>query len=259
MNKIFNYNQYKAFKLNENVDISFTANGGNKVVDKNGNPLVLYHATENVIDAPDFLEFDINKLGSSTNAASAKEGFFFTKDIENAKKYLDNSMGIIKFNMPEKKHTFSEIIEHNIHIKNKGQKTIDSIKELIKISDIDRKKISAISNDIIFLQNELNNITKKWQADYENGAVYNKNDYKQHEKKINAINVKYKKFVSEFNEITKNLDKDVLPLCNLNKNELQKIIDKYSNIFHNNATKGTGIYSVNLKMSNPLIINQKKF
>jgi Large polyvalent protein associated domain 38/Large polyvalent protein-associated domain 5/ADP-Ribosyltransferase in polyvalent proteins/Large polyvalent protein-associated domain 1 len=60
--------------------------GDSKVVDADGNPLVVYHGTDNDIEA-----FDRGKLGSTTGAASAKMGFFFTPDPVVASSYVTNT------------------------------------------------------------------------------------------------------------------------------------------------------------------------
>ena len=56
--------------------------GDSKVVDKNGDPLVVYHGT-----AYDFSEFSPERLGSNTGAASARAGFFFTARPKTAEYY----------------------------------------------------------------------------------------------------------------------------------------------------------------------------
>jgi hypothetical protein len=53
-----------------------------KVVDKKGDPLVVYHGT-----AYDFSEFSPEKLGSNTGAPSARAGFFFTARPKTAEYY----------------------------------------------------------------------------------------------------------------------------------------------------------------------------
>jgi hypothetical protein len=53
-----------------------------KVVDKKGDPLVVYHGT-----AYDFSEFSPERLGSNTGAASARAGFFFTARPKTAEYY----------------------------------------------------------------------------------------------------------------------------------------------------------------------------
>ncbi|MFA5261850.1 MAG: hypothetical protein WC450_11545, partial [Candidatus Omnitrophota bacterium] len=53
-----------------------------KVIDHEGTPLTVYHATDQVFD-----EFDAAKLGVNTGAASAKEGFFFTNSSRAAALY----------------------------------------------------------------------------------------------------------------------------------------------------------------------------
>lgn len=55
---------------------------GSKVVDKNGEPLVVYHGT-----GSNFKAFSAKKGGSYSNAKSAKLGFFFTNDKEMADTY----------------------------------------------------------------------------------------------------------------------------------------------------------------------------
>jgi len=240
-----------------NQDIKFTSKGGNKVVDESGNPLTLYHASQNTIDAPDFLVFDKSKLGTSTGAASAKEGFFFTKDKENAKKYLDESMGIMMMNLPEKTSLFQEISEHNVNIKNKGQKTLESIKKLQSIPDTKRDEIKSIVADLEILIKESREHSDKWQQDFEKGIEKSDIEWKKHETERAKYFNKHKELNKKLEEATKEIDKDVLSLVELSKDNLQKIIDKYSGVFQNKATKRTGIYSVNLRMKNPLIVNQK--
>ena len=55
-----------------------------KIVDEKGNPLVVYHGTDKSFGA-----FDKEKLGSSTDAESAKLGFFYTDDPRTAQSYAD--------------------------------------------------------------------------------------------------------------------------------------------------------------------------
>jgi hypothetical protein len=54
-----------------------------KVVDENGEPMVVYHGSNNI-----FTIFDKQRIGSNTKASSkVKVGFYFTTDIVNAKSY----------------------------------------------------------------------------------------------------------------------------------------------------------------------------
>lgn len=53
-----------------------------KVVDENGEPLVVYHGTD-----MNFNEFDISKRGDNTSTDVARQGFFFSKDMEVANSY----------------------------------------------------------------------------------------------------------------------------------------------------------------------------
>jgi hypothetical protein len=65
--------------------------GESKVVDKNGDPLVVYHGT-----AYDFSEFAKDKLGSNTGAPSARVGFFFTARPKTADYYARGDFGSLK-------------------------------------------------------------------------------------------------------------------------------------------------------------------
>jgi hypothetical protein len=48
--------------------------GDSKVVDENGEPMIVYHGTQG-----DFSVFDASRLGETTSARSAKNGFFFSQ------------------------------------------------------------------------------------------------------------------------------------------------------------------------------------
>jgi hypothetical protein len=59
--------------------------GDSKVVDAEGKPLVVYHGTRSNFD-----DFDKSSLGKVTDAASAKQGFFFTENPNVANTYASN-------------------------------------------------------------------------------------------------------------------------------------------------------------------------
>jgi len=56
---------------------------GSKVVDENGEPLVVYHAT-----GKNFNAFDPRKLGQNTKDATAKLGFFFAGNVDAADEFM---------------------------------------------------------------------------------------------------------------------------------------------------------------------------
>lgn len=58
-----------------------------KVVDASGQPLVVYHGSYDF----GFSEFNKKYRGTSTNAKSAKLGFYFTDNISEAKMYANRS------------------------------------------------------------------------------------------------------------------------------------------------------------------------
>jgi hypothetical protein len=74
----------KLAQLNINSDEFKNWFSGSKVIDKNGNPLSVFHGTNQTIN-----RFDKRLLGESTYASSAKEGFFFTENFEEATQYAD--------------------------------------------------------------------------------------------------------------------------------------------------------------------------
>lgn len=60
-----------------------------KVVDNDGNPLVVYHGT-----SASFNTFEKEMLGAATGAPSAKLGFFFAGDPDTSSKYARNAKGL---------------------------------------------------------------------------------------------------------------------------------------------------------------------
>lgn len=62
--------------------------GESKVVDDHGEPLAVYHGSPS---GEPFTHFDASKMGNTTGAASAKEGFFFTDSPQVASTYADSS------------------------------------------------------------------------------------------------------------------------------------------------------------------------
>lgn len=60
--------------------------GASKVVDKDGNPLVVYHGT-----ASEFWTFEKEKISSATNHSTSPLGFFFTPDRAKAEHYARNA------------------------------------------------------------------------------------------------------------------------------------------------------------------------
>lgn len=73
---------YQADLLNTETDAFKKWFGDSKVVDENGDPLVVYHGTNTT-----FEEFSKSRLGGSTKSNSAFEGFFFVDNKEVAQGY----------------------------------------------------------------------------------------------------------------------------------------------------------------------------
>jgi hypothetical protein len=76
----------KIFKISEKTKDFYNWFNGSKVVDSNGNPMPVFHGTNQSFDT-----FDSSTLGNNTKSSSAKEGFFFTETLNEAKEYANMS------------------------------------------------------------------------------------------------------------------------------------------------------------------------
>lgn len=68
--------------------------GDSKVVDENGEPLIVYHGSSN----KDINEFKKDKIGTNTDDGFAGRGFYFDREFKNADLYkydFDNNEGIV--------------------------------------------------------------------------------------------------------------------------------------------------------------------
>lgn len=99
--------------------------GNSKVVDEKGNPLVVYHGTN-----ADFDVFDKSKLGSLTDAYSAKKGFWFTDSKPTAQSYAEYADANSEINKLLKKQ---EIMEKQVLVNwDEYDKLTEQIEELAK-------------------------------------------------------------------------------------------------------------------------------
>lgn len=126
-----------------------------KVVDDNGEPLVVYHGTKHDISI-----FDRSKLGKTTKAYSAKFGFFFSDNprISSTYSYLDKRVYY-------REDLIKNIQDYNKQIYGKlrwGGRTI-SDEEKDKL----RKTISDNSEEIKKLNKEISDIRNKDKIDFE--------------------------------------------------------------------------------------------
>ena len=93
-----------------------SSEGASKVVDENGEPLVVYHGTNTVFD-----EFSKKTLGTKTKAKSAKDAFFFTTSHDTAEHYMREN--IESLNKKDKKiyeDTADSIIKEAIDLSKRG-------------------------------------------------------------------------------------------------------------------------------------------
>lgn len=81
---VYNSNGERIAKSAEALQNFYKWFGDSKVVDEQGRPLVVYHGTNK-----EFEVFSKGLLGKTTQAESAKKGFFFTDDTEVADSYAD--------------------------------------------------------------------------------------------------------------------------------------------------------------------------
>lgn len=167
--------------------------GDSKVVDEQGNPLVVAHSTDAVFDV-----FDINKAGESGDAGWLGTGFYFFGD-----RSLDNQYG--KYVMPvylKIENPYYASYEEKSELADMNDKTA---------SDDFRNKLIDEGYDGVYYNADLG---QEWVAfnpnqikSIENEGTYNPNDdniYKQGEK--GSFNVSEKAI-----EITKKADFSTLP------------------------------------------------
>jgi hypothetical protein len=83
-----------------------------EVIDANGEPLIVYHGSQNTFDT-----FDTELLGTNTGALSAKKAFFFAREKAAAEEYIEYSTSRLKIIPSESTPSFdglSEVIQKNI-------------------------------------------------------------------------------------------------------------------------------------------------
>lgn len=114
--------------------------GDSKVVDENGNPLVVYHGT-----SADFSKFDLNKLGDNTRIESGELGFFFS-----SKSYLANSYSEIAANggWANKLGKGSPSV-YPVYLSIKKPKKYDSASLFYKDADKYKGKLNEWRNELI--------------------------------------------------------------------------------------------------------------
>jgi hypothetical protein len=126
--------------------------GDSKVVDENGEPMIVYHGTQG-----DFSVFDASRLGETTSARSAKNGFFFASNpaVANTYAFLDRE-NIRR--AKEIKLLIKEDIEAGLILRRKDkEKALDAIED----KEGFRKNLRARQEEIAMRVSEL----KKEQQD----------------------------------------------------------------------------------------------
>ena len=139
------------------------AENASKVVDENGEPLVVFHAT-----GYDFNVFKLSEIGKSIDYGTVGAGFYFTSSYENAKNY-ENSLSS---NNPDIKETkiikcflnIRKIKVENSHTKFSGfnRKESEKYTEKLKIKEFD-----GIIIDIYFSRKD----NYKWFVAFEPNQI----------------------------------------------------------------------------------------
>jgi GNAT superfamily N-acetyltransferase len=139
------------------------AANASKVVDENGEPLVVYHGSKSA-----FTVFNNQKSGQSSTAA--KVGFWFTPQ----KSFAENFAGDIWYGEEENPITY------DVFLSLKNPK--------IYISDDDNsKKIAIIGKSIKEIENQIKEIRLKWRGDFQNTQILGLSERKM----INESNIDY--------------------------------------------------------------------
>lgn len=158
--------------------------GDSKVVDKNGEPLVVFHGTN-----ADFSEFDKAKVGQSTDSGMYGDGFYFTNDSEYANHYAKNGSVMpvcLKFRNPLIINEKNQIPQIDLKLE-----TIeDMMNSDKKYSQAFRKKVISMGYDgvidnisgngrqyVAFEPTQIKSIHNKGTFNPDNPNILEKNDY----------------------------------------------------------------------------------
>jgi hypothetical protein len=138
--------------------------GDSKVVDEAGNPLVVYHGTDQSFDS-----FDPGMLGKLTGAESAKKGFFFASNPENAgfyagwtpsKEGYDYVSSLVK-----EKEDAVRVVQDEFSARNRAGRRIRRVDEESFLTD-------AQLIDLGYKNNEISRLRDKWNYTQEELEFY---------------------------------------------------------------------------------------
>tara|TARA_R100000808_G_scaffold6287_1_gene18833 strand:- start:1928 stop:3844 length:1917 start_codon:yes stop_codon:yes gene_type:complete len=213
----------------------------------------------------DISSFDPGLLGVTTEAESARKGFFFARDAEVAETYADYASA-----EDVRKELFDPDIEQKMR-----DKQLEIVDEIEKIEDLFFKKENR-NDGIKFVEQELEDINNKLK-NYSNeiekiNSARNKKSKSDKSKKfldVTSINlreeinsIKYdKREVEDFLYNLKN-DSDYVPQMGVPLPKIRKLYDQHDSLEEQadiGAYKGQGnnIIPVKLKLENPLIYDFK--
>lgn len=151
--------------------------GDSKVVDENGEPLIVYHGSDNY----GFKKFKKEFLGTTTGASSARKGFFFASNIEASRQYLAGLVAEeIRRELFTKTESFyagdteysdlfmpSEYYREQQYNK-KIQEDIDSTKIFSLLELMDREEITQQQGE-----EEIDDILSKYRAEINTDKIRN--------------------------------------------------------------------------------------
>ena len=213
----------------------------------------------------DISSFDPGLLGVTTEAESARKGFFFARDAEVAETYADYASA-----EDVRKELFDPDIEQKVR-----DKQLEIVDEIEKIEDLFFKKENR-NDGIKFVEQELEDINNKLK-NYSNeiekiNSARNKKSKSDKSKKfldVTSINlreemdpiIRDKREVEDFLYNLKN-DSDYVPQMGVPLPKIRKLYDQHDSLEEQadiGAYKGQGnnIIPVKLKLENPLIYDFK--
>ena len=213
----------------------------------------------------DISSFDPGLLGVTTEAESARKGFFFARDAEVAETYADYASA-----EDVRKELFDPDIEQKMR-----DKQLEIVDEIEKIEDLFFKKENR-NDGIKFVEQELEDINNKLK-NYSNeiekiNSARNKKSKSDKSKKfldVTSINlreemdpiIRDKREVEDFLYNLKN-DSDYVPQMGVPLPKIRKLYDQHDSLEEQadiGAYKGQGnnIIPVKLKLENPLIYDFK--
>ena len=166
-----------------------------KVIDANGEPLVVYHGS----DSYGFESFDKGLLGSNTGAPSARKGFFFASNKVASREYLGAAIS------KELREELNYEYDYNLPDSDYSQVEADFERYYARDEERDRYELK---NDMLYKLFQAEEALERGYIDKEQLDVLKEEYRKEFGKEDNLASIKDSMIISQLNSIMDFWDKD---------------------------------------------------